>query len=247
MASKDYWIDPDELSQLGQELAKENTGFEIEDLDIKALESYSLSQQLTNTEESISHESDIDILKIGSQLAEIKRRAQKSGIITTKTENNELDEHSDICIKVSLERLSWQSKERKLDWKKGAGWIEELVEGLLSTLANVGKINLDLMDFRTIVGHSGQATILVGSGTTSSLTDVVKTALKSPLSDLNVEGAKGCWIQVEGGQDMTIYQLNTVAEEFISLLDSDCQVLLGARSSDEMLGRIRIVAVVSGL
>ena len=95
MASKDYWIDPDELSQLGQELAKENTGFEIEDLDIKALESYSLSQQLTNTEESISHESDIDILKIGSQLAEIKRRAQKSGIITTKTENNELNEHSD--------------------------------------------------------------------------------------------------------------------------------------------------------
>ena len=95
MASKDYWIDPDELSQLGRELAKENTGFEIEDLDFKALESYSLSQQLTNTEESISHESDIDILKIGSQLAEIKRRAQKSGIITTKTENNELDEHSD--------------------------------------------------------------------------------------------------------------------------------------------------------
>lgn len=95
MASKDYWIDPDELSQLGQELAKENTDFEIEDLDIKALESYSRSQQLINTEESISHESDIDILKISSQLAKIKRRAQKSGIITTKTENNELDEHLD--------------------------------------------------------------------------------------------------------------------------------------------------------
>ena len=95
MASKDYWIDPDELSQLGQELAKENTDFEIEDLDIKALESYSRSQQLINTEESISHESDIDILKISSQLAKIKRRAQKSGIITAKTENNELDEHSD--------------------------------------------------------------------------------------------------------------------------------------------------------
>ena len=62
MASKDYWIDPDELSQLGRELAKENTGFEIEDLDFKALESYSLSQQLTKTEESITNESDIDII-----------------------------------------------------------------------------------------------------------------------------------------------------------------------------------------
>ena len=159
----------------------------------------------------------------------------------------ELYNSSNVCIRVSLERLSWQSKERKLDWKNGAGWIEELVEGLLSTLAKVGKINLDLMDFRTIVEHSGEATILVGSGPTDSLSEVVKTALQSPLSDLDVDGAKGCWIQVEGGPDMTIYHLNTVTEEFVSMLDSNCQVLLGARSSDEMIGRIRVVAVVSGL
>tara|TARA_B100000900_G_scaffold405504_1_gene415201 strand:+ start:848 stop:1762 length:915 start_codon:yes stop_codon:yes gene_type:complete len=155
--------------------------------------------------------------------------------------------NSNVCIKVSLERLSWQSKERKLDWKKGAGWIEELVEGLLSTLAKVGKINLDLMDFKTIVEHPGEATILVGSGPTSSLSEVVKNALKSPLSNLKIDGAKGCWIQVEGGSDMTIYHLNEVTEKFVSLLDSDCQVLLGARSRDEMIGRIRVVAVVSGL
>ena len=103
------------------------------------------------------------------------------------------------------------------------------------------------MDFRTIVEHSGEATILVGSGPTDSLSEVVKTALQSPLSDLDVDGAKGCWIQVEGGPDMTIYHLNTVTEEFVSMLDSNCQVLLGARSSDEMIGRIRVVAVVSGL
>ena len=159
----------------------------------------------------------------------------------------ELYNFSNVCIRVSLERLSWQSKERKLDWKKGAGWIEELVEGLLSTLAKVGKINLDLMDFRTIVEHPGEATILVGSGPTNSLSEVVKTAFQSPLSNLDIDGAKGCWIQVEGGPDMTIYQLNRVTEEFVSRLDSNCQVLLGARSTDEMIGRVRVVAVVSGL
>ena len=159
----------------------------------------------------------------------------------------ELYNFSNVCIRVSLERLSWQSKERKLDWKKGAGWIEELVEGLLSTLAKVGKINLDLMDFRTIVEHPGEATILVGSGPTNSLSEVVKTAFQSPLSNLDIDGAKGCWIQVEGGPDLTIYQLNTVTEEFVSRLDSNCQVLMGARSTDEMIGRVRVVAVVSGL
>ena len=158
-----------------------------------------------------------------------------------------LFENSNVCIKVSLERLSWQAKQRDIDWKDGAGWIEEMVEGLLSTFANVGKINLDLMDFRTIVERPGDATILVGSGSTNSLSDVVKTARGSPLSDLQVDGAKGCWIQVEGGPDMTIYHLNQVTDEFVSSLDPDCQVLLGARASDEMVGRIRIVAVVSGL
>ena len=158
-----------------------------------------------------------------------------------------LYENSNVCIRLSLERLSWQARQRDLDWKEGAGWIEELVEGLLMTFANVGKINLDLMDFRTIVERPGDATILVGSGSNNSLSDVVKKARQSPLSDLSVDGAKGCWIQVEGGPDMTIYHLNQVTDEFVSILDPDCQVLLGARASDEMIGRIRIVAVVSGL
>ena len=156
-------------------------------------------------------------------------------------------ENSNVCIKVSLERLSWQATQRDLDWKDGAGWIEELIEGLLTTLAKVGRINLDLMDFRTIVERPGNATLLVGSGSTNSLSDVVKMARESPLSDLSVDGAKGCWIQVEGGPDMSLYHLNQVTDEFVSLLDPDCQVLLGARTSDEMVGRIRIVAVVSGL
>ena len=158
-----------------------------------------------------------------------------------------LYENSNVCIRLSLERLSWQARQRDLDWKEGAGWIEELVEGLLMTFANVGKINLDLMAFRTIVERPGDATILVGSGSNNSLSDVVKKARQSPLSDLSVDGAKGCWIQVEGGPDMTIYHLNQVTDEFVSRLDPDCQVLLGARASDEMIGRIRIVAVVSGL
>ena len=158
-----------------------------------------------------------------------------------------LYENSNVCIRLSLERLSWQARQRDLDWKEGAGWIEELVEGLLMTFANVGKINLDLMDFRTIVERPGDATILVGSGSNNSLSDVVKKARQSPLSDLSVDGAKGCWIQVEGGPDMTVYHLNQVTDEFVSRLDPDCQVLLGARASDEMIGRIRIVAVVSGL
>jgi len=154
---------------------------------------------------------------------------------------------SDLCIRVSLERLAWQARHRESDWKLGSEWIGELIEGLVTTLAKVGKLNLDLMDLRTVIERPGNATLIVGNGTTENPIGVVKMARESPLSEINTDGAKGCLIQVEGGPDMTLSHLNQVSEAFVSSLDEDCQVILGARSSDEMAGRLRLVAVVSGL
>ena len=158
-----------------------------------------------------------------------------------------IERNSDLCIRVSLERLAWQARHRDSDWKLGSEWIGELIEGLVTTLARVGKINLDLMDLRTVVGRPGNATLIVGNGTTDDPDGVVRMARNSPLSDISIEGAKGCLIQVEGGPDMTLGHLNRVSEAFVSTLDNDCQVILGARASEDMAGRIRLVAVVSGL
>ncbi len=158
-----------------------------------------------------------------------------------------LEQNSHVCIRVSMERLAWQARRRDEDWRAGSGWIGELVEGLVTTLAKVGKINLDLMDLRTVINRPGNATLIVGTGTTDKPEQVVREARKSPLSDLTVDGASGCMIQVEGGPDMTLSHLNEVTDAFVSSLDPDCQVIMGARASDEMVGRIRLVAVVSGL
>jgi cell division protein FtsZ len=158
-----------------------------------------------------------------------------------------IERNSDLCIRVSLERLAWQARHRDSDWKLGSEWIGELIEGLVTTLARVGKMNLDLMDLRTVVGRPGNATLIVGNGTTDDPDGVVRMARDSPLSEISVDGAKGCMIQVEGGPDMTLGHLNTVSEAFVSTLDDDCQVILGARASEDMAGRLRLVAVVSGL
>ena len=158
-----------------------------------------------------------------------------------------IERNSDLCIRVSLERLAWQARHRESDWKLGSEWIGELIEGLVTTLARVGKMNLDLMDLRTVVGRPGNATLIVGNGTTDDPDGVVRMARDSPLSEISVDGAKGCMIQVEGGPDMTLGHLNTVSEAFVSTLDDDCQVILGARASEDMAGRLRLVAVVSGL
>ena len=158
-----------------------------------------------------------------------------------------VEHNSHLCIRISLERLAWQARQRNSDWKMGSEWIGELIEGLVMTLAKVGKMNLDLMDLRTVIDRPGNATLIVGTGSNNDPTGVVDMARNSPLTEIEVDGAKGCLIQVEGGPDMTLSHLNLVSEAFVSSLDDDCQVILGARASDDMVGRLRLVAVVSGL
>ncbi|MBC94613.1 MAG: hypothetical protein CMB14_01180 [Euryarchaeota archaeon] len=158
-----------------------------------------------------------------------------------------LDSNSHVCIRVSMERLAWQARQRKTDWITGSGWIEELIEGLVTTIAEVGTINLDLMDMRSIIEKPGNATLIVGTGTTEIPGSVVEMARNSPLSELEIQGAKGCLVQLEGGPDMTLSHLDQITDAFVSSMDPDCQVIMGARTSDDMVGRLRLVAVVSGL
>ena len=89
--------------------------------------------------------------------------------------------------------------------------------------------------------------MIVANGDIFNPSKIVLSATKSPLFEVEISGANGCLIKVEGGPDMTLSHLNELTEEFISLLDDDCQVILGARASNEMSGKLRLVAVVSGI
>jgi cell division protein FtsZ len=103
------------------------------------------------------------------------------------------------------------------------------------------------MDLRAIVDQEGMATMLVGIGRPDDPRGILESALKAPLAELDVGGAKGCLIQVEGGLGMTIGQVDAVAELFTSALDDDAQVILGARVSEDLIDTIRVVTLLSGI
>ena len=91
MASKDYWIDLEELSQLGRELAEENFDSDMQDVDIRAFERLQPDEQVSVDNIDRPTENEIDIQKIGSKLAEIKRRAEESGILSSREPKKEDD------------------------------------------------------------------------------------------------------------------------------------------------------------
>ncbi|MCS5533881.1 MAG: hypothetical protein NZ736_06460 [Candidatus Poseidoniaceae archaeon] len=158
-----------------------------------------------------------------------------------------LQHNAHITVQLSLERLARQAREKGTAWQMGAEWIEDLVDGLVRTLLRMGLINLDLMDLRAIVDAEGGATMLVGVGRADEPEEILNSAMMAPLAELDVGGAKGCLIQIEGGQGMTIGQVETVASLFTAALDVDAQVILGARVSEDLHDSIRVVTLLSGI
>ena len=126
----------------------------------------------------------------------------------------------------------------------GAEWVEDLVDGLVRTLLRMGLINLDLMDLRAIVEQEGDATMLVGVGDPDNPKEILHSAMMAPLAALDVGGATGCLIQIEGGLGMTLSQVDSVARIFTEALDKDAQVILGARVSEDLVNTIRVVTLL---
>jgi len=126
-----------------------------------------------------------------------------------------LEEASDVCVRLSLDRLAWQARERGADWRRDASWVEELVQGIVLTLGRVGLINLDLMDLRAVVGHTGEATLLVAEGDATNPEALFRSARASPLAGLQVEGASGCLLQIGFGPAAN-HNFGTFPSQFLS-------------------------------
>jgi len=103
------------------------------------------------------------------------------------------------------------------------------------------------MDLRAIVEQEGNATLLVGVGDPNDPKGILHSAMMAPLAALDVGGAKGCLIQIEGGLGMTLNQVDSVAQLFTEALDRDAQVILGARVSEDLANTMRVVTLLSGI
>ncbi len=180
-------------------------------------------------------------------IAAIPFEAQEARYKISREGLPKLEQNSDVCVRLELDRLAWQARERGTDWRLGASWVEEFVDGLVRTLMRLGLINLDMMDLKTIVGHTGGSTLIVGQGDPENAQSLLDDALSAPLADMSFDGAQACLLQIEGGPGMTVGQVGSVADAFTARFDDDAQVILGARVSDDLHGIIRVVAVVSGL
>tara|TARA_Y100000310_G_scaffold293782_1_gene323655 strand:+ start:22756 stop:23844 length:1089 start_codon:yes stop_codon:yes gene_type:complete len=126
--------------------------------------------------------------------------------------------------------------------------VATMIKGIVETIAVPSLVNLDYADVKAIMTDGGVAVIGVGSSDTASkVEESVKGALNNPLLDVSYEGATGALINVIGGPDMTLEDINQIGELVTETLDDNANVMWGARVQDDMEGKIQIMTIITGV
>ncbi len=122
------------------------------------------------------------------------------------------------------------------------------VKGMTELITKPGLVNVDFADVRTIMENGGVAMIGLGeSDSENKAQDSIRSALRSPLLDVEFDGANSALVNVVGGPDMSIEEAEGVVEEIHDRIDPDARIIWGASVNDEFEGRMETMIVVTGV
>ena len=126
--------------------------------------------------------------------------------------------------------------------------IAETVKGISETITEPSLINIDYADVRAIMGKGGVAVMLVGeSKQQNKAENVVHECLNHPLLDIDYRGATGSLIHITGGSDLTLSDAEEIASSLTYELDPHADVIWGARVRKEFEGKVRVMAIMTGV
>ncbi|PSP75168.1 cell division protein FtsZ [Halobacteriales archaeon QS_3_64_16] len=126
--------------------------------------------------------------------------------------------------------------------------IAETVKGISETITQPSLINLDYADMTAIMNQGGVAVMLVGETQDKNKTDeVVKDAMNHPLLDVDYGGASGGLVHITGGPDLTLKEAEGIAQDITGRLEADANVIWGARIREEYKGKVRVMAIMTGV
>ena len=125
--------------------------------------------------------------------------------------------------------------------------LRQGVQGITDLITIPGLINLDFADVRTIMHDAGTALMGIGTaGGENRSAEAAKIAISSPLLEESVEGAMGILLNITGGHDLGLFEVNEAAEIVQSAADSDSNIIFGAVIDDSMDDEVRVTVIATG-
>jgi cell division protein FtsZ len=125
--------------------------------------------------------------------------------------------------------------------------LRQGVQGICDLITLPGLINLDFADVRTIMKEAGTALMGIGFSTSENRArEAAERALRSPLIDQQILGAKGILLSIAGGDDLSLYEVNEAAEVIRSASTDETNIIFGATVDERLTGQIWVTVIATG-
>jgi len=174
-----------------------------------------------------------------------RMRAAEEGII-------EMQAYVDTLIVIPNQNLFKVANERT-GWKEAFEMADNVlymgVRGITDLMVMPGLVNLDFADVRSVMREMGKA--MMGTGEAEGEDRAVRAAeaaISNPLlEDTNMKGARGLLINITGGSDVTLFEVDQAANRIGEEVDKDANIMFGMSLDESMQGRIRVSVVATGI
>lgn len=125
--------------------------------------------------------------------------------------------------------------------------LRQGIQGISDLITVPGLINLDFADVKTIMKDQGEALMGIGIGEGENrAVDAAKMAINSPLLDTSIDGARGILLNITGGPDLSLFEINEAAEIISDAADPEANIIFGSVIDEKLGDRVQITVVATG-
>ena len=162
----------------------------------------------------------------------------------------ELRDRVDTLIVIENDRLL-QVVEKKTSvvdaFRMADDILRQGVQGITDLITVPGIVNLDFADVRTIMREAGSALMGIGEASGENrAAEAARAAVSSPLLETSIEGATGILLNITGGADIGLFEVNEAAEVVTSAADQNANVIFGAVIDDAAGDAVRVTVIATG-
>lgn len=175
------------------------------------------------------------------------RRRQKQAEIGTA----KLKEKVDTIITIPNDRLL-QIADKKTSmvdaFRVADDVLRQGVQGISDLIAVPGLINLDFADIKTIMADTGSALMGIGHGVGDNAAGIAaEAAIQSPLLETSIEGARGVLLNITGGSNLGLLEVNEAAAVVSDAVDPDANIIFGAVIDERLGDEVRVTVIATGV
>jgi cell division protein FtsZ len=125
--------------------------------------------------------------------------------------------------------------------------LRQGVQGITDLITIPGLVNLDFADVRTIMRGAGSALMGIGAASGENrATEAAQAAVSSPLLEASIEGATGILLNVTGGKEIGLFEVNEAAEVVTAASDQNANVIFGAVIDESLSDEVRVTVIATG-